>query len=555
MVKPMFQTIDFNQLNLAIQNLSKEEAAELLGIIDSYPPPDFESYQTRLIDYAKEFHNINFWPSVHPDYDGQLEFFTDIQESVRQQLEGKEGAFRTFRVDSAHGMGKTYGAALIVDWFHNCFHPSITYTTAPSKDQVEKLLWKEIRALRENKPWLPGTLQPSAPELKGLSPDHFALGRTVSSAGGKTSERFQGQHGKYLLFIVDEAEGVTKEIFDAIKAMMTGGTVVLAIFLANPKTRSSQFHKLGKNSNVKNYRFDAIYSPNVFYGKEVVPNLTNRLYVEEMLEENCQVVSEHDESQYTFELPWRIGTIYLPDGEFLFRVRGIAPANLSGSTFLASGVYEAAVQRGKSASPVQSTTARIGVDVARDGTDYGTVYLEHGLVVERKARISQLDSWAYYDRIKKTALALPSYVTSLHIRVDGTGGFGSGVIDTVKKDMELRSRFPDFKVVEVKFGAGTVGTYKTPAYANYITEITATACARVGQLAIKNPPNELEADLCERPYEWVIDSAKNFVKRLEGKDQFRTDHESRSPDDGDGFVLCVAPDHIMQGKIVTSQNY
>jgi len=55
-------------------------------------------------------------------------------------------------------------------------------------------------------------------------------------------------------------------------------------------------------------------------------------------------------------------------------------------------------------------------------------------------------------------------------------------------------------------------------------------------------PNELEADLCERTYGWVIHKGIS-VKRITAKDAYRKEHK-RSPDDGDGFALAVAPDHV-----------
>ena len=39
-------------------------------------------------------------------------------------------------------------------------------------------------------------------------PDHFAKGRATNNAGGAGAERVQGQHGKYLMFVFDEAEGI-----------------------------------------------------------------------------------------------------------------------------------------------------------------------------------------------------------------------------------------------------------------------------------------------------------------------------------------------------------
>ena len=81
------------------------------------------------------------------------------------------------------------------------------------------------------------------------------------------------------------------------------------------------------------------------------------------------------------------------------------------------------------------------------------------------------------------------------------------------------------------------------AFANVVTELYAQTAETLKGVRIENPPNELEADLCERIYEWVNRSGIS-VKILEEKSAFKKRHEGRSPDDGDGFVLCAAPEFV-----------
>jgi hypothetical protein len=69
-------------------------------------------------------------------------------------------------------------------------------------------------------------------------------------------------------------------------------------------------------------------------------------------------------------------------------------------------------------------------------------------------------------------------------------------------------------------------------------------------LRIESPPPELEADLTERKYKWV-NKAGVSVKRLEPKADFKG-RVKRSPDDGDGFVLAIAPDHLFNDGTSTA---
>jgi len=99
-----------------------------------------------LLKYFREILGIEPWAGTEEK--GQLELMLDIQQSVRRQLAGELNVPNTFRVAAGHGLGKTYGCAGIVNWFFDAFAPSVTITTAPTKDQVELLLWKDIKSQR-----------------------------------------------------------------------------------------------------------------------------------------------------------------------------------------------------------------------------------------------------------------------------------------------------------------------------------------------------------------------------------------------------------------------
>lgn len=456
---------------------------------------------------------------------------------MRLQLAG-EPADKIFRVEAGHGVGKTYGAAALVNWFFDCFAPSIIYTTAPTGDQVEKLLWKDIKSQRPK--GLPGRVLPSAPYME-KAPNHFAIGRTTDDSGGQGTERFQGQHGEFLFFVLDEAEGVSDFVFDAVNAMMTGGTVVLALLLANPRTRTSRFAKLAHKAGVANYRLSVLDHPNVVEGRDVVPGATRRDWVDKMIADHCEVVPRHNEDEYTFEVAWQPGTIFQPDSEFLFRVMGIAPKNLAHNTLISPGRFEAACSR--EAPEEDPRFARMGIDVARFGADYGTGYVRHGGVIRRFARWAKKDTNQYAGDIKEEARRLrDAGVTNLHIRVDGGGGFGGGVIDRLAADVDLAEWFEDGLYLFEVHNNGV--PYNAQAYADLVTEMYAEAAETLKGIRVESPPPELEEDLTARRYDWANKSGV-AVKRLEPKANFaKPKRVGRSPDDGDGFVLCAAPDFL-----------
>jgi hypothetical protein len=515
----------------------------------------FEKYQPDPVGYAEEVLKLTPWPGAN-GAKGQRELFEDIGQSVKRQLACDPSAPRIFRVEAGNGVGKTYGVAMLVNWFFDSFAPSICYTTAPSAEQVVNLLWKNIKALRPHH--LPGKVLPQEPRMM-KAPNHFAIGKTTSNARGQGEERFKGQHDKFLLFVLDEAEGVERFVYDAILRMMTGGQVILVLIIGNPRTRTSEFHRWSRMPGVQNYRLSVLDHPNVVEGREVVEGATSRQWVIGRLHQWCEVVSAHNEDDFTFTLPWDVpppeqgdgafgpaGTIFRPNAEFMTSILGVAPANAADRTLISVGRFESACKRSEYRHDL--SLIRMGIDVARFGLDYGTLYARHGGLVWREAQIYHQDSFEYVERLRRGALRIKEETLrehgpqefTLHIRVDATG-YGSGVIDLLKADDVLHREFPGFRVIEVHFGG------KPSDEANYYdcgTEMYAVAAEILKAVKVVNAPERLGTDLTERLYEWRIREGI-AVKKLEDKVSFRkSERIGWSPDDGDGFVLCVAPDHL-----------
>lgn len=527
----------------------------------------FKPFQFDPTGYIKKFLNWEPW-SGSTENPGQQEIVDAYNLALCQQIEKRDfehgkiketdlqywqpGAVikNMIRVEAGHTTGKTKVASGLVSHFFDCFPPAIIYTFAPTWQQIKRLLWKEIGTDRRGTD-LPGRVLDSC-EIK-YKDNHFAIGKATDNSGGTGTEKAQGQHGEYLMFVLDEAEGVADFVYDAVDSMTSGG-ISIVLMLANPKTRTSRFHKTQSLSMVKSFRMSCIYHPNVLAGREIVPGAVKRDYVEKMLEKNCEIVVEENEDEHTFILPFEakirgeskpVGTIFKPDAEFLFRVLGIAPANIADNTLVPVGRYEAACKR-QIAELEESDhlRARLGVDVSRFGRDYGTLYSFHQKSVRRAKQFFKQDTNEYAGAIIEEARRLAEAgVQSLHVRVDGGGGFGGGVVDRIKDDPELKQLFFDYKVFEVHFNSVA---QDTKSYYDKITEMTAEAAETLKAIAIENAPEALEGDLCERLFKWVNREGV-AVKRLESKDDFRK-RLKRSPDDGDGFVLALAPDFLFTGQ-------
>lgn len=521
----------------------------------------FLKYQFEPAGYLQEFLGWEPWAGLDDAHPGQVEILQACVLAIRQQIEKR--AFEKeeiteeqlvfwkpgqviqnwIRVESGNGIGKTKQIAGAVQWFFDCFN-SIVYTFHTSAKQDELTTWKEIGSDRRGR-GLPGRILTTKLDLPERD-DRFAVSRSTSDAQGKGEEKIKGQHNEFLMFVVDEADGVAEYVFKSIETMESGG-ISLVLMTANPRSRSTYFHRLKRFSYVKTLRISSLYHPNVIHGKDLIPGAVRRGFIEKQMEKGVTVVDKHDPEKFTFELPYDVlvsgkllkaGTIFEPKPEFMWTVLGIAPPTALEKTIISVGLYEAAKARVPEGGDV--TTARVGVDCARSGSDNGTVYIRWQDAVWRAAELVQQDTYSYVEAIRTECLKLAEKgVTSLHIRVDA--GYGSGVIDALRIDAALMLAFADYQVFEVHFGSRA---YNTKDYDNVSTEMYYETAESLKGLSILDPPDSLEIDLTEREYKF-INRADKTKKILEKKEDF-TKRQKRSPDDGDGFVLAVAPDHCFQ---------
>ena len=143
---------------------------------------------------------------------------------------------RRVAVKAGNGLGKGFCAAVAVLWFMHT-HPeaAITLTTAPTFRQVRHILWRQIHRF----------YNPVADVLGGrmydtrweLSADRYALGLSADGA-----DQFQGFHSPHMFIVVDEAEGVSEEIYEAIESVMTSADPLL-LLIGNPTTMTGTFRR------------------------------------------------------------------------------------------------------------------------------------------------------------------------------------------------------------------------------------------------------------------------------------------------------------------------
>ena len=99
--------------------------------------------------------------------------------------------------------------AIILLWFLSCFSYPRIVATAPTKQQLNDVLWSEVAKWQEKSPVLKKILKwtKTYVYMKGHDKRWFAVAKTATKP-----ENMQGFHEDNMLFIVDEASGVADTI-------------------------------------------------------------------------------------------------------------------------------------------------------------------------------------------------------------------------------------------------------------------------------------------------------------------------------------------------------
>lgn len=156
-------------------------------------------------------------------------------------------ANRRTGVPACHSSGKSFIAARAVAWWLDTHKAGEAFvvTTAPTFNQVRAILWREVgKAHRKGK--LPGRLNQTEWQIDHTGRHYSAAAaqEELVAMGRKPSDyddqAFQGIHARYILVVIDEADGVPKSLWDAVETLASNADArILAI--GNPVDPTSSF--------------------------------------------------------------------------------------------------------------------------------------------------------------------------------------------------------------------------------------------------------------------------------------------------------------------------
>lgn len=411
-------------------------------------------------------------------------------------------------VRSGQGVGKTSIEAVIALWFLSCFPMSRVVATAPTARQLNDVLWAELSKWISKSPLLKALLKwtKTKVEVRGYSERWFATARTAT-----TAENMQGFHEDNMLFIIDEASGVSDEIIEAILGTLSGKNNKL-LMCGNPTKTSGVFFDSHNRDRAlfKTYRVSSLDCPR-----------TNKENINAMLEK------------------------YGRNSNFArVRIYGDFPEQ-EDDVFITLSALERSANTVVDEKPVP-VTVRIGCDVARYGDDKTIIGVKVDEKVSFYEKAQGQDTMRTADNIamcyKKLIDRYSQYKGKIIVTVDD-GGVGGGVVDRLRRICKADPKtYGRMKVVPVKFGMRIrhryyydTTTYMMAVVKELLSDTDKNGEAKPIELVLPKD-DDLIAQLSCRKYTMT----ENSVIKIESKKEMKA-RGLPSPDEADCVLLLCLP--------------
>lgn len=327
----------------------------------------------------------------------QWEFLEDWGKEIKDR--GFDGEHPVtpiqFSIASGHGIGKSALSAWITLFIMSTRPYSKGVVTATTAPQLKTKTWAELSKWHKlciTRDWFNYNGSHGNMNLTcKVSPATWRVdGQTCRE---ENSESFAGQHaeGSTPWYLFDEASGVPDKIFEVSEGGLTDGEPMRFLF-GNP-TKNTGFFK--RTFGALRHRF-----------------ITRQIDSRDVRGTNKELFESWTKD-------------YGEDSDFFrIRVKGQFP-RASSMQFISSELAEGAAER----SPFSDDKAPIviGVDVARFGDDASVIYVRQG-------RDGRKHGYKMYRELDSIQLAgrVAEFIDALKpkkVFVDGTGGYGSGVVD------------------------------------------------------------------------------------------------------------------------------
>ena len=435
-------------------------------------------------------------------------------------------------IKSGNGTAKSFETACMIGWVSSVFEPgeAVSIVSAPSIPQLEKVTFAYLKSnygrardlgypmpgrLDESLGWVYDTPQGKIWLAFGRKPpEHDAV---------STFQGIRSQFGNTYVFF-DEAGGMSRQMFTAAEAVMTGG-VSRFIGIGNPDNTGTEFQKIFEDKTLSDeynlFTLSAFDLPTIT-GERVYPHTTegDRMEAQMLNALTSRDWVEHKQRVWGEK-----------DARYLSKVLGEFPGDGDNTFFpqrLITLAHDTEIVVDKSVAPV------LGADIARFGQDESVVYENRG------GHVRLLDSWGMTDLVE-TARKLHRHANDLgakELRID-SAGIGGGVFDMLNTLDEFANK--------VYLLIGIDGGSKSPDNSRWAN----SRAYNHDFLREKMAAGELDLDFGDRDLgDQLLGVTFKFNNRgavqITPKDEMRTVMDG-SPDRLDALIYAVTDTSILFG--------
>lgn len=438
------------------------------------------------VRWAQNIANVHLWSIQR-----------DIAESV--------ASHKHTAVQSAHGLGKSFLAAVLAAWWIDTHPPNDTLvvSTAPSQDQVHGILWEEIRGLH------------AAANLKGVvqRTDRWLIGDRQVGLGRKppdySQSAFQGFHRRFVLVILDEACGIPQGLWTAVETVTTGPDCrILAI--GNPDDPNSHFRRLCQGApGWKSFKISCFDSPN--FTDEAMPAAARKRFKEVLTTPDW---AEARAAEWGTDNPLYISKVL---GEF--------PTDHPWSVIRMSDLYACRLETPR--SDREKLPVELGVDVGGGG--------DETVIRERRGVIAGREWREHSDRpetIARLLLHAIKVTGATRVKIDAIG-IGAGLVGEMRNLRDVGAHGADIIGVKVSEKATDPNMYYNLRSQIWWEVGRIAAEQRIMDLSRMENADTTIAQLLEPRYKHDL---RGRIQ-VEPKDELRK-RTNRSPDDADALLLA-----------------
>lgn len=432
-------------------------------------------YRENVTAFAEE--QLNFRPDPW-----QRRFFDAFPHSPRMALQ------------ACKGPGKT-AALSVVAWNFLATRPFPKIgATSITGDNLRDCLWAEMARWQRESPFLIANFTWTAAKIfENRHPEEWWMSfRTWSRTANDEQQEstLAGLHAPYCMALLDESGGMPKSLMAAAEGVLTAEKEGHVIQAGNPLMLEGPLYAAATNERHLWWREEITADPDD-------PNRATRVPVQWAREQI---------SKYGRDNPWVLANVF---GRF---------PKASINSLISLDDLEAARGRHLHPRAYEWAPRILGGDVARFGDDQTILYPRQGLayfdplIMAKADTVQVAGHWG--EKVNQWG--------AQSVQVDGTGGYGAGVIDLMRDN--------GFTITEVQFA----GEPLDPKFLNKRAEIWWLLCENIKGGASIPDDKMLIGDLSTATYTYRKDKIM-----VEEKDQMKL-RIGRSPDHADAAACTHA---------------